>query len=142
MVQPLRILFQNLESPSVIRNCNLIQSIQIMKTILDQTKTHDSFRYNQIKIYLTPSNTFPSHSRLLPLSVWIDPSPFSIISIDFLLWAETSRLYIHTSKYTNSVFEGDIKRNGAWLRWVDLGFEDLFCMNNNNYDVMMTSWEF
>ena len=79
------------------------------------TTTHDSFRYNQIKIYLTPSNTFPSHSRLLPLSVCIDPSP-SIISLDFLLWAETSWLFIHTSMLRG------IKGSWAWWRWVDLDF--------------------
>ena len=91
-------------------------------TILDQTKIHDSFRYNQIKIFLTPSNTFPSHSRLLPLSVWIDPSPFSIISINFLLWAETSRLFVHTSKYTNTDVEGYQKE----LSLIKMGWSAFF----------------
>ena len=80
------------------------------------------FPYNQIKIYLTPSNTFPSHSRLLLLSVWIDPSPFSIISINFLLWAETSRLFIHVHQNTLILMMRGIKRSWAWLRLVDLNF--------------------
>ena len=103
---------------------NLSQSLitywqSIGATKLDQTKTHDSFR--QIKIYFTPSNTFPSHSRLLPLSERIDPSLLPLFPSTF--YCERKYLdfsYIHQNTLI-PMLRG-IKRSRAWLRLVDLDF--------------------